>query len=147
MAATHKLFGQFNSNMWAHKYADLSAVGTVIKAVLVTSTYTFSQGTHATLADITNEITGTGYTAGGATVTNKAVTYSSRVSKLDFDDVSWAGATFTARGVVFADATTGVAATSYLISFGDFGADMSPVSTTFQLAIGSGGLITDTVAA
>src|SRR5690242_11682894 len=39
-----------------------------IKAMLVTSSYAFS-ASHAYKSDITNEVTGTGYTAGGTAVT------------------------------------------------------------------------------
>lgn len=45
------------------------------KVMLVTSAYTENKDTHTRRSDITNEITGTGYTAGGntATVTVAAV--------------------------------------------------------------------------
>lgn len=40
-----------------------------IKAMLTTSTYTPNRDTHAYKSDVTNEITGTGYSAGGVVVT------------------------------------------------------------------------------
>ena len=39
-----------------------------IKVMLVTSTYTPNQDTHTKRSDVTNEVSGTGYTAGGATL-------------------------------------------------------------------------------
>ena len=41
------------------------------KQLLVTSSYTANKDTHTKRSDVTNEISGTGYTAGGATVTAK----------------------------------------------------------------------------
>jgi hypothetical protein len=46
-----------------------------IKVALTTSTYTPNLDTHDYFDDITNEITGTGYTAGGATLASKTITY------------------------------------------------------------------------
>ena len=37
------------------------------KIMLVTSSYTPNKGTHTRRSDVTNEVTGTGYTAGGVT--------------------------------------------------------------------------------
>jgi hypothetical protein len=46
-----------------------------IKVSLHSNSYTPNLDTHETLADVTNEITGTGYTAGGATLASKTITY------------------------------------------------------------------------
>jgi hypothetical protein len=46
-----------------------------IKVMLLTSTYTPNLDTHKFKSDLTNEITGTGYTAGGATLGSAALTY------------------------------------------------------------------------
>lgn len=46
-----------------------------IKIALMTNTYSVNLDTHETFADITNEVSGTGYTAGGATLGTKAITY------------------------------------------------------------------------
>lgn len=45
-----------------------------IKALLTTSTHTVNLDTHETQADITNEVVGSGYTAGGVTLATKAIT-------------------------------------------------------------------------
>lgn len=65
MAITANLYGPFLTKVF-NKEIDLDT--DVIKAMLVTSSYTFSAA-HAYKSSITNEISGTGYTAGGATVT------------------------------------------------------------------------------
>lgn len=45
-----------------------------IKALITTSAYTPDPLTHDYLNDVTNEVTGTGYTAGGATLASKTIT-------------------------------------------------------------------------
>jgi hypothetical protein len=45
-----------------------------MKVALVSATYTPNQGTHVFFSDVTNEVTGTGYTAGGATLASITVT-------------------------------------------------------------------------
>jgi len=46
-----------------------------IKVMLATSSYAENLDTHETKADVTNEVVGTGYTAGGATLGSKTITY------------------------------------------------------------------------
>lgn len=46
-----------------------------IKVSLRASTYTPALDTHETYSDLTNEVSGTGYTAGGATLGTKTLTY------------------------------------------------------------------------
>ena len=70
-----------------------------IKVMLVTSAYTAS-ATHAKRSDITNEVTGTGYTAGGATLASATVTNVSTNGVFDANDVAWTTSTITARGAV-----------------------------------------------
>ena len=45
-----------------------------IKVALVTSAYTVNIDSHSNFSDITNEVSGTGYTAGGATLGTKTAT-------------------------------------------------------------------------
>lgn len=46
-----------------------------IKIALATSTYAFNLDTHEVFSDVTNEVTGTGYTAGGNTLASKTIVY------------------------------------------------------------------------
>lgn len=46
-----------------------------VKAMLTTSGYAHNLDTHETKADVTNEVAGTGYTAGGTTLASKTITY------------------------------------------------------------------------
>jgi hypothetical protein len=78
MGATN-LYGKAHANMLGGESSgDAFAtdfLSDTIKYALTTSTYTPNLDTHETFADITNEVTGTGYTAGGVTVGSKTITY------------------------------------------------------------------------
>lgn len=105
-----------------------------IKVMLTTSTYVPDQDAHDYKNDVTNEITGTGYTAGGVTLTGKSVTYDAATNKVRLiaADAQWTSATFTARYAVYYK-DTGTATTSPLIGFLDFGSDVSVTAGTFTL--------------
>lgn len=87
-----------------------------------------------------NEITGTGYTAGGATLTTVTWTNpSGTYVMLDADNVLWSGATFSTRyGVVYK--STGVTSTSPLLIHLDFTSTQSPSAVPFQITWSSQGL-------
>lgn len=113
-----------------------------IKVALVTSTYTPNQDTHVFFSDVTNEVTGTGYTAGGAALAGKAVTQDDTDNEGVFDanDVSWTTATITARAaVLYKD--TGTGSTSPLICYIDFGADKVSTAGTFTIAWNAEGIL------
>jgi hypothetical protein len=104
------------------------------KAMLVTSSYTPDKDTHEKRDDVTNEATGTGYTAGGVTTacTVTKDTANDRVT-LQFAAVSWATSTITARALVIYK-STGTASTDELVAYNDFGSDVSSTAGTFSVA-------------
>lgn len=106
-----------------------------IKAALTTSAYTPNQDTHTFFSDVTNEVAGTGYTAGGVALAGKSVSYDSATNETRLIASSasqWAGASFTARrSVLYKD--TGTPATAPLISYVDFGGDQTVAGATFTL--------------
>jgi hypothetical protein len=113
-----------------------------IQVALVTSSFTYNAA-HEFFSDVTNEITGTGYTAGGKVMTTPVGTWDSgtMTEKFVFDDVVWTTATFTVRrAIVYKN--TGTAGTSPLMGFVDLGADYSPVGVPFTLHVNAAGLIT-----
>lgn len=113
-----------------------------IKVALVTSTYTPDQDAHDFFDDVTNEVSGTGYTAGGASLANKAVTADNTDNEgvFDADDVSWTTATITARAAILYK-STGVASTSALIAYVDFTADKTSTAGTFTISWNSEGIL------
>lgn len=80
-----------------------------------------------------NEASGTGYTAGGATLTNPGVTYSG--GKVIFDDsaatLAWTTATFTARGAIVY--TTNSTTANLVHAAINFGSDKVVSAGTFTI--------------
>lgn len=105
-----------------------------IKIALCTSSYTPDLDAHDFFSDITNEVSGTGYTAGGVTLASVAVTYDSTSNqvRIDATDPSWTSASFTARYAIIYK-STGTASTSPLIGYIDFGQDETVSSGTFTI--------------
>jgi hypothetical protein len=113
------------------------AFGTsVIRAATTADTYKIALYTSAATLDatttaysVTNEVAGTGYTAGGNTLTNVAPTSSGTTAFLDFADTTWATATITARGAMIYNSTQGNKAVAIL----DFGSDKTSTAGAFTI--------------
>jgi len=107
--------------------------GNTLKIALYTSSATLGATTSAYSA--TNEVSGTGYTAGGATLSSQAVAYDStnQVAYFDAADPSWSSATITARGALIYNNTKSNASIAVL----DFGSDYSSSNGTFQVQLPS----------
>ena len=113
-----------------------------IKVALVTSSYTPDQDAHDNFDDVTNEVSGTGYTAGGATLASVTVSVDNTDNEGVFDaaDVTWSTSTITARGAVIYK-STGTASTSKLIGYIDFGSDKSSSAGNFTIQWNSEGIL------
>jgi hypothetical protein len=74
-----------------------------IKIALYTSSASLDANT--TVYTTSGETSGTGYTAGGVTATTVIVALSNGVAFVDFDDPTWAGATFTTQGALIYNAS------------------------------------------
>ncbi|HHL39621.1 MAG TPA: hypothetical protein ENJ37_03875 [Deltaproteobacteria bacterium] len=113
-----------------------------IKVMLVDSSYVPDQDLHTVKSDVTGEVTGAGYTAGGAALANKTVTQDNVDNEgvFDADDVTWANSTITARGaVLYKD--TGAPSTSPLICYMDFGADKTSSGGDFTIQWNAEGIV------
>lgn len=113
-----------------------------IKVALVTSSYTPNVDTHVSFADITNEVVGTGYTAGGQALANKTVTQDNTNDRgvFDADDTTWSTSTITARAaVLYKD--TGTPSTSYLICYKDFSTDKTSTAGPFTIQWDATGIL------
>jgi hypothetical protein len=118
--------------MWARGQLDFDT--DVIKVLLTTDAYVPDQDAHDYRNDVTNEVTGTGYTAGGNTV---AVTVTrddvnNRVN-IVFAATSWPTATITARRAVYYKSRGGASSADEIILVKDFGANVVKVAQTFNL--------------
>ena len=101
------------------------------KIALYTSSATLSASTTAYSA--TNEVSGTGYTAGGNTLTISQVpTSTSTTAWLDFADTTWTTATITANGALIYNSTTGAAVA--VLDFGNDKTASSNFTITFPTA-------------
>lgn len=114
-----------------------------IKVMLVTSTYSPNIDTHDKRDDVTNEVSGTGYSAGGAALANKTVTVDTTNDRgvFDADNVVWSTATITARGAVLYKSRGGAASADELICYIDFGADITSTAADFTLAFNASGIL------
>ena len=78
-------------------------------------------GPTTTVYTTANEVVGTGYTAGGVTLTGVTIAtdVTTNTVYIDFNNVSWPGASFTARGALIYNSTQSNKSIAVL----DFGAD------------------------
>ena len=106
-----------------------------IKVALATSAYTPNQDTHQFFSTpAANETTGTGYTAGGVTLTGKSVgsIIATHTVPLLAAPSTWTAASFTARYAIVYK-STGTNATSPLLGYTDFGSDEVVASGNFTI--------------
>lgn len=113
---------------------DIVPATDTFKCLLVTSTYAPDKDTHVRRSDVTNEVSGTGYAAGGATVTCTVGknTSTDRVT-LTFSSPSWSTATITARGAVIYKSRGGASSADELVAYSDFGSDITSTAGTFAV--------------
>ena len=106
------------------------------RVLLTTSAYAENKDTHLKRSDVTNEVTGSGYTAGGV-VTTITVTKDNATDRLDITlgAVSWPTSTITARKAVYYKARGGAATADELVAINDFGSDVTSTGATFSLAL------------
>lgn len=105
------------------------------KVMLVGAGYTPDVDAHAYRSSVTNEVAGTGYTAGGAAsaVTVAQDNTNNRVS-ISFAPVTWTTATISAaRGAVIYKSRGGAASADELVAYVDFGADKSSSGGDFAV--------------
>jgi hypothetical protein len=138
--ATGVAYEKLSKALWS---AGINFTSDTIKCALVNSSYTPSSTTHEFWSDVsTNEVTGTGYTAGGVTLSGKAVIDNNdNLVVIDCDDPLWSTATITGIRYAVFYKDTGSAATSPLISYIDFITDQSVTANNLSIAIPVTGII------
>jgi hypothetical protein len=101
------------------------------KAMLVTSSYAEDRATHTKRSSITNEVTGTGYTAGGVAVTlSVASNTSTHKMTLTIGAASWTSSTITARKLIVYRARGGASSADELVCCVDNFADLISNAST-----------------
>jgi hypothetical protein len=89
----------------------------VLKMALFTSSATL--GATTTAYSTTNEVTGTGYSAGGETIANVSISTDGTTAYIDCDDVTWSSATITANGALIYNSSASNKAIAVLAFGGD----------------------------
>ena len=148
MAVTAKLYTNAIKAFITGAVTWKASGGSAIKVALLNSTYTPDQDAHDNFDDVSsNEITGTGYTAGGASLTliDPSVDAATNETRMDANDVSWANSTITARYAVIYNAS-GTPSASTLIGYVDFGEDVISSGAAFDIAWAASGIFKVTVA-
>lgn len=118
--------------LWARGNIDFDT--DTFRVLLTTSAYTEDKDAHDFRNDVTNEVVGTGYTAGGnvATVTVTLDTANDRLD-ITLGGTTWPASSITARKAVYYKARGGAASADELVAVNDFGADVISSSGTFTL--------------
>ena len=111
-----------------------ASTGHTFKLALYSPAATFDASTTDYTA--TNEVGNSGsYSAGGGTLTNVTPTTSGTTAFTDFSDLTFTGATITARGALIYNTTTGGgSSTTDTVVVLDFGSDKTSTSGDFQIA-------------
>lgn len=79
----------------------------------------------------TDEVTGTGYTSGGNTLTGFSVTLQGSTACLDFASTSWTSSTISATGCIIYDST----ASNKAVAVYDFGGTITSTAGTFTINV------------
>lgn len=139
MAVTPKFYGLFLKSI-SNKEADMDS--DTFKLALFNSSLVINQDTHQyfdAAPYTSNQSVGTGYTAGGMTISPGSMTYDAATNRLyyDFADAIWnpltlAAGTTAARYAILYDSTP--ASNKPLVLYGDLGADQTPTNGIFTIA-------------
>lgn len=104
-----------------------ATTGNVFKMALYTSSATLGASTTAYSA--TNEVSGTGYSAGGASMTNITPTSTGTTAFWQWSNVTWSTSTITARGCLIYNSTN----SNRAVAVFDFGADYTSTAGNFNV--------------
>lgn len=141
--ATHLMYYSALLGQWnglANGVFDLDT--DTMKAAIATNTYSVNQDTHDFFDDMTNEVSGTGYAAGGSTLASVTVTRSTGTVTFDAADVtiSQNAAGFSNGRKVVIYRSTGSAATSRLFSVFTADADFGNVAGDLTIQWNASGI-------
>ena len=130
MAITSALCTSFKKELLERKHDFNASSGHTFKIALYTSAANLGAAT--TNYSTSNEVVGTGYTAGGVTLTNIDPTSSGTTAFVDFADATWPSATITAAGALIYNTTTdGGSSTTNAVAVISFGGDKTSTNGDF----------------
>lgn len=129
MAITQSLCTSFKVDLLSGTMDFTSGTGDTFKMALYTSSATLGPTTTAYSA--TNEVSGTGYTAGGNTLTvSQSPTSGGTTAYISFSNTTWNSASFTCRGALIYNSTQ----SNKAVAVFDFGSDKTVVAGTFTVS-------------
>lgn len=132
MAITQAMCTSFKQELLQGKHDFTASTGHTFKLAL----YTSSADLDATDTDYStsNEVSGTGYTAGGGTLTAVTPTTSGTTAFTDFADLTFSSSTITANGALIYNTTTGGgSSTTDAVCVLAFGGDKSSTNGDFTI--------------
>jgi hypothetical protein len=127
MAITSAICNSFKQEILVGTHDLTASTGDTFKLALFTSSATL--GASTTAYSTSNEVSGTGYSAGGATLTSVTPVLDSSTAVCDFSDVSFTSASFTANGCLIYNSSQSDKAVAVIA----FGGDKTVSSGTFTI--------------
>jgi len=118
----------FKKELMEAKHNFLLSGGNTFKLAMYTNSASFDASTTAYTA--TNEVSGTGYSAGGGTLTRIDPSSSGTTAFTSFSDLTFSTATVTARGALIYNDTASGDPTVIVL---DFGADKTSTAGDFTI--------------
>lgn len=142
MSITQSMTTSFKAELMLAVHDFRAVGGDTFKLALYTSAATLDANT--TAYTVTNEVTGTNYTAGGGTLVNLGVVTSNNTASTgtgftDFSDLTFANATITARGALIynntpsANSNANTTLTNAAVAVLDFGSDKTSTDGDFTI--------------
>lgn len=131
MAITTAICTSFKVDLYNGRHNFAASGGNSFKIALYTSAATLDATTTAYTA--TNEVSGTGYTATGNTLTNVDPTSSGTTAYIDFANTTWSTATITARGCLIYNDTLTTPVADASVQVHDFGSDRTSTAADFTI--------------
>lgn len=118
----------FKNELFLSTHNFSSTAGNTFKLALYSTSTGFSAAS-TTVYTTTNEVSGTGYTATGASLTNVGSTVAQNISFVDFSDVTFSTATITASAALIYNSTSSNKSVVVL----DFGGDKTSTNGDFTI--------------
>ena len=132
MAISQAMCTSFKQQLLQGQHNFTASTGHTFKLALFTSAATL--GASTTDYSTTNEAVGSGYTAGGGTLTNVTPTTSGTTAFTDFNDLTFSAATITANGALIYNTTTdGGTGTTDAVVVLAFGGDKTSTNGDFTI--------------
>ena len=127
MAITQAMCTSFQTELLTGTHNFTNSSGNTFKLALYTSSASLGAGT--TAYTTSNEVSGTGYSAGGSALTNVTPSADGTTAITDFADLTFSSSTITARGALIYNDSVSDKAVLVL----DFGADKASSSGDFTI--------------